>query len=162
MLSTSRKLMRRGHLRFLVSSKTSRMWRFVAGGFSAASRNVGENQVVPRWEGPRISAAGRSILTFLKRGEGRGSARIETCPAEWPLKSIDNWRRGPRRYWVSSRSRFRICGNVGSTTTNASAGACDCALKPEDTAGTKMRVHLKAATLHDLAARYRSFGNTGS
>jgi len=38
-------------------------------------------------------------------------------------------------------------------------GACDCTLELEDTAGSKMRVHLKAATPPDLTALCRSFWN---
>jgi hypothetical protein len=38
-------------------------------------------------------------------------------------------------------------------------GACDCTLELEDTAGSKMRVYLKAATPPDLAALCRSFWN---
>jgi hypothetical protein len=36
-------------------------------------------------------------------------------------------------------------------------GECDCTLELEDTRGAKMRVHLKAAVLPDLAALCRSF-----
>ena len=38
-------------------------------------------------------------------------------------------------------------------------GACDCTLELEDTAGSKMRVHLKAATPPDLTALCRNFWN---
>ena len=38
-------------------------------------------------------------------------------------------------------------------------GACDCMLELEDTAGAKMRVHLKAAAPPDLAVLCRSFWN---
>jgi hypothetical protein len=41
-------------------------------------------------------------------------------------------------------------------------GACDCTLELEDTIGSKMRVHLKAATPLDLAALCRSFWNPAS
>ena len=37
--------------------------------------------------------------------------------------------------------------------------ACDCALELEDAAGSKMRIHLKAATTPDLTALCRSFWN---
>ena len=40
------------------------------------------------------------------------------------------------------------------------AGGCDCTLELEDTAGSKMRVHLKTATAPDLAALCRSFWNS--
>jgi len=40
-----------------------------------------------------------------------------------------------------------------------SANACTCTLELEDTAGSKMRVHLKAATPPDLTALCRSFWN---
>lgn len=36
-------------------------------------------------------------------------------------------------------------------------GTCDCTVELEDAAGSKMRVHLKAATPPDLAALCRSF-----
>ena len=39
---------------------------------------------------------------------------------------------------------------------------CDCTLELEDTAGSKMRVHLKAAAPPDLAALCRSFWNPAS
>ena len=42
------------------------------------------------------------------------------------------------------------------------AGACDCTLELEDTAGSKMRVHLKTATPPDLPALCRSFWNPAS
>ena len=42
------------------------------------------------------------------------------------------------------------------------AGACDCTLELEDAGGSKMRVHLKAATSPDLAALCRSFWNPAS
>jgi hypothetical protein len=42
------------------------------------------------------------------------------------------------------------------------AGACDCMLELEDTAGAKMRVHLKAAATPDLAALCRNFWNPAS
>jgi hypothetical protein len=38
-------------------------------------------------------------------------------------------------------------------------GECDCTLELEDTAGSKMRVHLKAAAPPDLTALCRSFWN---
>ena len=38
-------------------------------------------------------------------------------------------------------------------------GACDCTLELEDTAGSKMRVHLKGIVTPDLAALGRSFWN---
>jgi hypothetical protein len=38
-------------------------------------------------------------------------------------------------------------------------GACDCTLELEDTAGSKMRVHLKTAAPPDLTALCRSFWN---
>lgn len=41
-------------------------------------------------------------------------------------------------------------------------GACDCALELEDTDGSKMRIHLKAAPPPDLAALCRSFWNPAS
>jgi hypothetical protein len=41
----------------------------------------------------------------------------------------------------------------------APAGACDCTLELEDTDGSKMRVHLKAAAAPDLTALCRSFWN---
>ena len=39
------------------------------------------------------------------------------------------------------------------------AGACDCTLELESVDGSKMRVHLKAATLPDLTALCRNFWN---
>jgi hypothetical protein len=42
------------------------------------------------------------------------------------------------------------------------AGVCDCTLELEDTAGSKMRVHLKTATPPDLPALCRSFWNPAS
>ena len=39
------------------------------------------------------------------------------------------------------------------------AGLCDCTLELENATGSKMRVHLKAAALPDLAALSRSFWN---
>lgn len=41
-------------------------------------------------------------------------------------------------------------------------GACDCTLELEDRAGSKMRVHWKAATPPDLTALCRSFWNPAS
>jgi hypothetical protein len=41
-------------------------------------------------------------------------------------------------------------------------GVCDCTLELEDTAGSKMRVHLKTATPPDLTALCRSFWNPAS
>jgi len=41
-------------------------------------------------------------------------------------------------------------------------GACDCTLELEDTIGSKMRVHLKAATPLDLGALCRSFWSPAS
>ena len=43
--------------------------------------------------------------------------------------------------------------------TTVPAGTCDCTLELEDAAGSKMRVHLKAATPPDLTALCRSFWN---
>ena len=43
----------------------------------------------------------------------------------------------------------------------APTGACDCTLELEDAAGSKMRVHLRAATPPDLAALGRSFWDRG-
>jgi hypothetical protein len=42
------------------------------------------------------------------------------------------------------------------------AGACACTLELEDADGSKMRVHLKAATPPDLAALCQSFWNPAS
>ena len=39
----------------------------------------------------------------------------------------------------------------------APTGTCDCTLELEDAAGSKMRIHLKAASPPDLAALCRSF-----
>ena len=47
----------------------------------------------------------------------------------------------------------------GTATSRVPPGACDCTLELEDTAGSKMRVHLKAATPPDLTALCRSFWN---
>jgi hypothetical protein len=43
-----------------------------------------------------------------------------------------------------------------------SIGVCDCTLELEDRAGSKMRVHLKAASPPDLAALCQSFWNPAS
>ena len=40
-------------------------------------------------------------------------------------------------------------------------GHCECTLELEDTAGAKMRVHLKGIATPDLAALSRSFWNPG-
>ena len=42
---------------------------------------------------------------------------------------------------------------------SAFAGPCDCTLELENAAGSKMRVHLKAAAPPDMAALCRSFWN---
>ena len=41
------------------------------------------------------------------------------------------------------------------------AAACECSLEWEDAGGAKMRVHLKGASMPDLAALSRSFWNPG-
>ena len=64
---------------------------------------------------------------------------------------------------VAARGRHEpVPGTTFVELPPVPTGACDCMLELEDAAGSKMRIHLKAATPPDLTALCRSFWNPAS
>jgi hypothetical protein len=74
-------------------------------------------------------------------------------------RRLDQQSAAAGRLEPSSQPTFVELAPANDGFATVPAGACDCTLELEDPAGSKMRIHLKAATPPDLAALCRSFWN---
>ena len=83
------------------------------------------------------------------------------------IESQANRASDPSKPSVSRSNGVRFVELAASPELTASSGSpgtggCECSVEWEDAAGAKMRVHLKGATMPDLAALSRSFWEPAS